>query len=228
MPRSKPRVLAELLEHVVEERDAGRDRRRAPRRRRRASSSIVVSFVSRCSSAVRPSLTPTTSGRTASSAARNASFSSGVPTVMRRQPSTRGHDEKSRTSTPRSSRRSHSSCASPSTRTSRKFAPDGHTVEAGACRRAPRTAGRAPRRATRPAAPSRARKSSATVPASCVGTDRCTAATPSRARRSPTPAPTAKPSRTAASDHTFEYVRTTTSGRSSSTSSSALHGANSP
>ena len=39
---------------------------------------------------------------------------------------------------------------------------------------------------------------------------------------------TANPRRTAASDHTFEYVRTTTSGRVSSTSSSALHGANSP
>ena len=43
-----------------------------------------------------------------------------------------------------------------------------------------------------------------------------------------TPAGAAVQGPPAASDQTFEYVRTTTSGRLSSTRSSALHGANSP
>src|SRR3954452_19895818 len=66
------------------------------------------------------------------------------------------------------------------------------------------------------------------VPASWVGTDRLygnnTLLHSSIIQLGPTP----KPRRTPASDHTFEYVRTTKIGDLSSTRSSALQGANSP
>ena len=172
---------------------------------------------------------PDPHGRTSWSAARSASFSAGVPTVTRRHPSTRGQREKSRTSTPRSSSRCQRSWASPSTRTSRKLAPDGYDVQ----RRQLRQRGEQPaalldergdarvhlgaelERDRRPRAASapRGRTAAATFSSSLDH--------PRRAR------PRSRAAR-AASDHTFEYVRTTTSGRASSTSSSALHGANSP
>ena len=65
--------------------------------------------------------------RTSSRAARKASSSSGVPTVTRRQPARRGHDEQSRTSTDRSTRPFQTSRPSASSGRKRtKLAPDGH------------------------------------------------------------------------------------------------------
>ena len=124
-------MLAELLEHVVEERDAGRDRASCPCRRRRASRSTVVSFVSRRSSACRCAHVDhlrqdraergeervVLGGRADRDA--QAAFDAAA-TTRSRAPARRA-----------SSSRFHRSCASPSTRTSRKFAPDGTTVEAG-------------------------------------------------------------------------------------------------
>ena len=101
-------------------------------------------------------------------------------------------------------------------------------LRAPAARRARRTGGRAPRPAPRRACSISARKSSATVPASCVGTESAYGSSTFSSSSITHAGATAKPSRIAASDHTFEYVRTTTSGRDSSTSSTALHGANSP
>ena len=131
--------------------------------------STVVSFVSR---GCRRRSIARHAASSSSSAARNASFSSGVPTVTRRHPSTRGHDEKSRTSTPRARSRFHSVV---------RVAVDAEQQEVGA-RRAHLDARRRgerreqPARALRRASATRcsisARKSSAIVPASCVGTDK--------------------------------------------------------
>ena len=194
-------MLAELLEHVVEERDAGRDARRARAVDRRATSvdrrllRLAPQLGLRARSAA---VIVTTSGRTSPSAARNASFSSGVPTVTRRQPSTRGHDEKSRTSTP---------CVEQPLPQLVRVAVDAERAGSSrptgtrrcpcSRRRARRTAGRAPRRATRPAAPSRAAKSSATVPATCVGTDRLYGSSTFSSSAIIHAGATAKPSRTA-------------------------------
>ena len=85
--------------------------------------------------------------------------------------STRGQREKSRTSTPRSSSRSQSSCASPSTRNEQEVRARRIPRAARGIRAAPRTAGRAPRRACATRVSISARNSSATSPASCVGTE---------------------------------------------------------
>ena len=51
------------------------------------------------------------------------------------------------------------------------------------------------------------------MPATCVGTDSVYGSSTFSSSAITHAGATAKPSRTAASDHTFEYVRTTTSGR---------------
>ena len=227
-------VLAELLEHVVEERDAGRDARRVPAPstiERRAS--IVVSFVSRCSSArLRASSVTSRPPRRASpSAARNASFSSGVPTVTRRQPSSRGQrrevaDEHAALDQPlpqRVARRR-------ATRNSRKLAPDGHDRDAVDARRA--------RRTSRLALLDQRARRARSISAPKLERDRARDLrrhrqvvrqhAPSRARRPPTAArPRSRAAARPATTPSSTCARPT-SGRSSSTSSSALHGANSP
>src|SRR4029077_19627874 len=102
-------VLAELLEHVIEERDAGGDGGRAAAvdDEHQVDGGLLRLAFDLGLANYRHAGHATTSGRAAPSAARNASFSAGEPTVRRRQPSTRGHDEKSRMSTPRSSKRCH-------------------------------------------------------------------------------------------------------------------------
>ena len=107
-PEVEAAVAPELLDHVVEEGEAGRDHARTRCRRgrgdldrglfgpvgrlRRAGGSVAVM-------------------RSPSRAARKRSFSSGVPMVTRRHPSSPTQLEQSRTSTDRSKRRCQTSCA---------------------------------------------------------------------------------------------------------------------
>ena len=205
--RSKPPCLPELLEHVVEERDAGGRATRRRRRRPRASS-VDRGLLGRRGAACddRGSSGRHLSAATSRSAARNASFSSGVPTVTRRQ-----------SVEPRPAREvahEHAAVDEPLPervpvavrhRNSRKLAPDGNTVRPSSSSPAPRTAGRAPRRACATRAVHLVAESSASRARDLRGARRGgTAARPSRAPRPPTAGATAKPSRSAASDHTFE------------------------
>ena len=110
-------VAAELVEHVVEEREPGA----TPRRRRWGRRGRAAP---RCSSPwwCAPWTPSRVMLRASSRAARNASSSAGVPIVTRRQPSRRGHDEQSRTSTDRSSSACHTSAPS------RCVGPEQHEV----------------------------------------------------------------------------------------------------
>ena len=162
-------VAAELVEHVVEERQPGGDRRPRPwARRGRGATAIVVSLVVRCLGRRRELM-----HRTSSRAARKRVVLVGVPMVTRRQPSRRGHDEQSRTSTDRSSSACHTVVAVAA------VGPEQHEVGArrphrrrGRSARRGRPAGPAPRRARRPAAPSRRRSRSARRPATCLTASR--------------------------------------------------------
>ena len=99
-------VAAELLEHVVEEGQAGR-RPPPPRCRRRSTVTSTVGLLGasrRRSAAPGPPVASAASligrsSRLRPRAARNRSFSAGVPTVTRRQPSRPGQLEQSRTRT---------------------------------------------------------------------------------------------------------------------------------
>ena len=215
------RVLAELLEHVVEERDAGARPRwcrcRRPRARRRPSSpssrggaapiespsDLLECGEERVVLGGRADRDPETllDARPAREVAHeHAARQQSFPELVRVAVDPEQQEVRAR--------RVH--------------------VQARRSRRAPRTAGRAPRRATRRALPSRrgsrARpcRRAASAPTALYGSATFSSSSTTHAGA------TAKPSRIAASDHTFEYVRTTTSGRDSSTSSIALHGANSP
>src|SRR4029453_3535823 len=115
----EPAVAPELGQHVGEERQPGV-------RRHRAGPVEVELEVDGGLAGV-----PVDRGgavhRISSRASRNRSISAAVPTVTRRQPSNRGHDEQLRTSTPLSSRASQTSWpARPVGRKSTKLAPDGH------------------------------------------------------------------------------------------------------
>src|SRR5262249_7146666 len=106
------RVLSELFDHVVEERDAGGDARRSGSvDDKRDGDGRLLGLTPQLGAPRRRTDIGhrTTSGRASPSAARNASFSAGVPTVTRKQPSIRGHEEKSRTRTSWASRRFHNS-----------------------------------------------------------------------------------------------------------------------
>src|SRR6266511_3389213 len=119
-------VLAELLQHVVEERDPGRRARLAGAvdvERELNLGLLRLAVLLR-----RPAHATLTSSTASRRAARKVSFSSGVPTVTRRHSASRGQSEKSRTRTPRSTSRCQRACPSPCTRTSTKLAPDGNTV----------------------------------------------------------------------------------------------------
>ena len=117
-------VLAELGEHVVEERHAGVDvgRRRVPSRSSstRTSDSLVV----RSTRAVR--VMPGSPQAVATRAVRKAWFSSGVPTLTRSHPS----GPVSRISTPRSSSPRQTACRSAKRPNSTKLASVSATVEA--------------------------------------------------------------------------------------------------
>src|SRR5207244_12737147 len=109
-----PAVLPELLEHVVEEGDPGR-RARLPRavdvERELDLGLLRLAVLLR-----RPAHATLTSCTASRSAARKASFSSGVPTVTRRHPAKRGQPEKPRTRTPRSTSRCQRAGPAPCTR----------------------------------------------------------------------------------------------------------------
>src|SRR5262249_319921 len=123
-------VLAQLLEHVVEERDARRHAGLAGPVdvEREADLGLFRLALLVRGSAPGVAHAAGTSWTAAGSAVRKESFSSGVPTVTRRQSCSRGQLEKSRTRTPRSTRRCQTACPSPCTRTSTKLAPDGSAV----------------------------------------------------------------------------------------------------
>ena len=226
----EPAVLAELLEHVVEERDAGRRASRCPPPSTSSARSIVVSFVSRCCCDDPAHQPAHLRERASRSAARNASFSSGVPTVTRRHsceawPAREvAHEHPAvdeRAARARGRRRARGAA--------RSWRPTGTTVTPSIVVELRRRAAPAPR-------PASATRSSISDPSASASTPGDlgrrrrggTGARPSRAPRPPTAARPQKPSRSAAIDHTFEYVRATTSGRSSATSSIALRSANSP
>src|SRR5205085_1556573 len=99
----EPAVLRELAEHVVEERDPGVDRDDAGAvddEIHRDARLRGLAFLSRLAARIGCTIAHETSWRAPRSAARNASFSAGVPTVTRRHSSSRGQREKSRIRTP--------------------------------------------------------------------------------------------------------------------------------
>ena len=183
--------------------------------------SILVSLVARWRSAPLRHLHAASSASTSRSAASNASSSSGVPTVIRRQFVERGQREVAHEDAAVDQALARAAWPSPSTRTSTKLAPDGYTVSPGRRARAP-TTGAARSRASRRARASPRRSAAPRCPASWVAADRWYGSTTFSSSLTSGAGPTTNPSRSAASDHTFEYVRTTTSGTSSATSSSAL------
>src|SRR5439155_15404549 len=218
-------VLPQLLEHVVEERD--------PRRRARLPGAVDVECeldlgLLRLAVLLRRPVHATLTSSTASrSAARKASFSSGVPTVTRRLPANRGQLEKSRTRTPRSTSRCQSACPSPWTRSRTKFAPDGNAVTPSTFSSSAWSRSRSRTRSvTRSSISPPYRRAS--TPASCVGAARWYGRTTFSSSSTTHGGATQKPRRSAAIDQTFEYVRATTSGPSSATSRIALRSANSP
>ena len=168
-------VLAELLEHVVEERDAGRRRRVAVPVEHEVDVDVGLlgGPVPRGRSGVIGLIDAPLSRSARPATVRKASFSAGVPTVTRRQSSTPGQLEKSRTSTPRSTSAS---------QTARGHAPGGRgtagssrrtgTPRCRRARRARRTAAHAPRPGTGPGLSISSTWSSARIPASCVATSR--------------------------------------------------------
>ena len=174
-------MAAQLVEHVIEERDAGGDVA-APPPSRSSRTSTVVSFVVRSTVADLRGVglgSRDRAGRVGRrrrpGRSRKASSSSGVPTVTRRQPSRRGQRAKLRTSTPRSSRalpqgvgRVGSGRVGARQR-STKLAPDGKTSRSPSGRQpAPRGAPARPRWSPR-ARPSRRCQRTAQSPASWRG-----------------------------------------------------------
>src|SRR5581483_2326906 len=158
-------VAADLLQHVVEERDAGRHLGHAgavevdPHRDLGLLGGALLLGHSRAHAE-----------RTSFRAARKASFSSGRPIVTRRQLSRRGQRAKLRTSTPAASSPSHVAWPS-AVRNRMKLAPDG---KASTPSRASRAAATRSRSVTMEwtRAPIWSVKRTATVPAAWVGTDR--------------------------------------------------------
>src|SRR5438094_115090 len=109
-------IPAELLQHVVEEPDAGGDLRhtRAVEVDRHADGRLLRRALDLAGAAGGGAhgTSVSAAGRSESdSASRNFSSWAAVPAETRRQPSHPGVDEKSRTSTPRSRRRRHTSGA---------------------------------------------------------------------------------------------------------------------
>ena len=159
-------MLAELLEHVIEERHTRRRRSRAPSRRASSSTRMSVSFVVRFTVAVRRHAASTSS--IASGTGRSRAR---CPAVTRSAFGTTA--VRSRTSTPRSSRPCHTATASPGGTNRTKFASLGYDGHAGhRAERARTIRSRCTRiAASRPRAPRRG-AASATMPAAWVSAER--------------------------------------------------------
>ncbi len=154
-------------------------------------------------------------------------FSSGVPTVTRRQFSSRGQLEQSRISTLRSTRPCQTVCPSRApgrTRNSTKLAPLGNTSSGSSPSAVVIRSRSATMCSTRSFMSSENR--SARRPAICLTASRWYGSTTLSSSATSHVGPTRYPSLAPAIDQVFENVRVTTRGRSSATRSSALQSAN--
>src|SRR4051812_2091831 len=163
--------------------------------------------------------------RVSVSALRKRSSSSGVPTVIRRHPCSRGQLSQLRTSTERCTSSSHT-CPPDlfSGRNRMKFDSDGHVSTGKAARAAAsrsRSATSALTRASISSVNCRARR-----PASCFNVSRWYGRTRSSSSATTARGPIRYPRRVPAIDQVLEYVRVTTIGTSSATSASADQDAN--
>ena len=217
-PQVEAAVLPELLEHVVEERDAGR-RRRAARavddeRRARSWSPWWSRCCSRAAVVAFVIVDHLRQDRRAS-AARNASFSAGVPMVTRRQsssawPAREVAHEHPLLDQPLPERVAVAGGAEQQEVRARR--EHGDAVDVGERRGDPLPLRDQRRTRSSISAPS---SSASRCPRSGWPTTRWYGSTTFSSSATTHGGATAKPSRSAAIDHTFEYVRTTTSGRSS-------------